>query len=93
MARSVRACDDIAGDTLDQAGLENGADIVRDCLGHSEAMLALEHLLSLIKEPPLDISRDCHALVVTAGARLGLSQAVSAALRGRVLNTASPGHT
>ena len=41
---------------LSQAGLADGTLIVLDYLEHNEAKLALEHLLYMVKEPPLILS-------------------------------------
>lgn len=41
---------------LAQSGLKNGAEIVLDYIAHGEAGVALDHLLYMIKEPPLAIS-------------------------------------
>ncbi len=41
---------------LSQAGLADGTSIVLDYLEHNEAKLALEHLLYMVKEPPLFLS-------------------------------------
>jgi hypothetical protein len=59
------------GSALDQAGLENGAEIVHDYLLHGEAGIAFEHLLFMIQEPPLEISRECLERIACAGQALG----------------------
>ena len=48
----------VPGDhALAQAGLENGREVVLDYVDHNEAGLAFEHLLYMIDEPPLVISK------------------------------------
>lgn len=44
---------------LAQAGLENGREVVLDYVDHNEAGVAFEHLLYMIDEPPLMISKKC----------------------------------
>lgn len=41
---------------LSQAGLSNGESVVSDYLDHNEVGIALEHLLYMVKEPPLELS-------------------------------------
>lgn len=47
------------GSPLDQVYLLDGRSVVEDYLDHGEAELAFEHLLYMIREPPLRISQDC----------------------------------
>lgn len=57
MAAAFRDAGAMAEDhPLAQAGLANGAAIVRDYLDHGEAGVALEHLLYMVQEPPLVLS-------------------------------------
>lgn len=44
---------------LAQAGLVNGCAIVLDYVDHNEAGVAFEHLLYMISEPPLLVSKNC----------------------------------
>ena len=56
-ARFAVAAGSIApGSALDQAGLSDGADIVRDYLHHGERGLAFEHMMYMIIE--LDLERE-----------------------------------
>lgn len=50
---------------LSQEGISNGTSIVLDYLEHNETKIALEHLLYMVKEPPLTLS---------AAAKAALSQ-------------------
>lgn len=59
------------GSTLDQSGLENGAEVVVDYLQHGEAGLAYEHLIYMITEPPLEITAELFNLIAFAGQALG----------------------
>ena len=62
IARSYSSAGDIGSDhALAQAGLRDGASIVRDYLAHGETGVAFEHLLYMIKEPPLRVSERCEA--------------------------------
>ena len=47
------------GSALDQVYLLDGRSVVEDYLDHGEAGLAFDHLLYMIREPPLRISQDC----------------------------------
>ena len=46
------------GSALDQVFLLDGREVVADYLQHGEPGLALDHLVYMIKEPPLDIGED-----------------------------------
>ena len=48
----------VPGSALDQAGLSDGVGIVEDYLEHNEAGVALEHLIYMVREPPLTISAE-----------------------------------
>lgn len=61
----------IEGTALDQAGLEDGGVIVIDHLAHNEAGLALDHLLYMIAEPSLPVSRESRRDVVSAANLIG----------------------
>lgn len=45
------------GSALDQAGLRDGLHIVTDFLAHDEPGLSIEHLLYMITEPDIALSR------------------------------------
>lgn len=45
------------GSALDQAGLRDGSSIVEDFVSHGETGLAVEHLLYMITEPDIGLSR------------------------------------
>lgn len=49
---------------LSQAGLSDGESIVIDYLDHNEASIALEHLLYMVKEPPLILTPTAEAILV-----------------------------
>lgn len=69
------------GSALDQSGLENGAEIVIDYLQHGKAGVAYEHLLYMVKEPPLEITDECFKLIARAGQALGFEASSWQALR------------
>ena len=46
------------GSALDQVGLLNGREVVADYLKHGEPGLAVDHLIYMVEEPPLDIGED-----------------------------------
>lgn len=56
---------------LSQSGLEYGGDVVRDYIDHSESVLAFEHLIYMVKEPPLVISELCQARIECLSEILG----------------------
>ena len=59
---------------LNQAGLRDGASIVRDYLKHGEAGVAFEHLIYMIKEPGLRLSDESRRKILQAGQALGLPE-------------------
>ncbi len=61
------------GSALDQQGLRDGASIVSDYLRHGEFGVALEHLIYMVREPSLPISREAFTLIDRAGCALGLA--------------------
>jgi hypothetical protein len=61
------------GSALDQAGLRDGGDIISDYLCHGEHGLALEHLIYMVREPSLPISRETFTLIDQAGRTLGMA--------------------
>lgn len=63
----------LAGSSLDQMGLRNGREIVEDYLSRGEPGLALEHLLYMIKEPPLTLSTVSRTDVRRAAEMLGMA--------------------
>ena len=46
------------GSALDQVFLLNGREVIADYLEHGEPVLALDHLIYMVKEPPLDIGEE-----------------------------------
>lgn len=64
------------GSGLDQAGLADGVSIVEDYLEHNEAGVALEHLIYMIREPPLPISAATFHLIEQAARDLGIEPAL-----------------
>ena len=56
----------IGGSALDQAGLSNGLQLIREYLQYGEAGLALDHLLYMVRELDLTISADSHAALTRA---------------------------
>lgn len=54
------------GSDLDQCGLKNGAEIVRDYMASNEWGLALEHLCYMVEETALPISAKTHSAIVAA---------------------------
>ena len=61
------------GSALDQQGLRDGASIVADYLRHGEFGIALEHLIYMVREPSLPISREAFILIDRAGCALGMA--------------------
>src|SRR5436305_11932440 len=66
----------VPGSALDQAGLRDGEETVLDFLRHGEPGLALEHLLYMIQEPGLVISRPTHELIEQAGRAMDMDPAL-----------------
>lgn len=66
---------------LKQAGLRDGASIVRDYLKHGEAGVAFEHLIYMIKEPGLQLSEASCRRIAQAGRQLGFPESVYAKVR------------
>jgi hypothetical protein len=66
----------VPGSALDQAGLREGEEIVLDYLVHDEWGLALEHLIYMIEEPELVISRSTYELIERAGHAMSMSPAL-----------------
>jgi hypothetical protein len=65
----------VPGSGLDQAGLIDGAEDVEDWLVHVEPQLALEHLIYMVREPPLAISESTYALIDEAGRSMKMDPA------------------
>ncbi len=57
---------------LNQAGLTDGARIVEDYLDHNELGLAFEHLIYMLIEPGINVTRAQFDEIVTIGDDLGL---------------------
>lgn len=56
-----------AGSPLDQNGLIDGRDVVLEYLEAGEPGEALEHLIYMVHEPELPISRRTYACIESAG--------------------------
>jgi hypothetical protein len=65
----------VPGSPLDQAGLREGLEIVDDYLRHGEAGLAFHHLLYMIHEPDIEISRDAMARLRSVATVMGIPDA------------------
>jgi hypothetical protein len=63
------------GSALDQLFLRDGRVVVVDNLSYGEPGVAFDHLLYMIKEPPLRIAADTMRRLAEAGRELGLSEA------------------
>jgi len=59
---------------LDQVFLLNGREVVVDYLGHGEPGIAFDHLLYMIREPPLRISPETLGRLAEAGLALGMTE-------------------
>ena len=62
----------VQASALDQAGLHDGKEIIRDYLDHGEPGLALEHVLYMIEELDLTVSETTFALIAKAGVQMGM---------------------
>jgi hypothetical protein len=60
------------GSALDQEGLRNGRDIVKEYIDHGEAGLALEHLVYMFHETGVNISEATRKLIVDAAIAMGM---------------------
>ncbi len=58
---------------LDQAGLRNGFDVVKDYVEHGEAGIAFDHLLYMIKETRVQLSEDSWTCLLNIASKLGVS--------------------
>ena len=63
----------VPGSALDQACLLDGTEVVEDYLAHGEPLAALEHLVYMIREPPLAISDATYALIAEAARQLNMA--------------------
>lgn len=59
------------GSSLDQACLLDGDQVVEDYIRHGEQGLALDHLIYMVQEPPLNVSRDTFDHISAAATALG----------------------
>ncbi|WUJ74167.1 hypothetical protein OG809_13040 [Kribbella soli] len=64
-----------SGSSLDQVFLLDGAGVVNDYIEHGELGLALDHLLYMVEEPPLLISRSTFEHIEAASVVLGVQPA------------------
>lgn len=62
----------LEGSALDQLHLLDGDQVVNDYLNHGEEGLAIEHLLSMIEEPPLRLSPGAFEQLASAAAAVGI---------------------
>jgi hypothetical protein len=62
------------GSALDQNGLADGGDVVREYLSVGEPGLALEHLIYMVHEPALPISTRAYACIESAGVAMGMDK-------------------
>jgi hypothetical protein len=69
------------GSTLDQNGLSDGGDVVLDYLANGEPGLALEHLIYMVHEPELPISRRTYACIEAAGNAMRMEKRLWACIR------------
>ena len=58
---------------LDQAGLRNGLDIVKDYIKHGEAGVAFDHLLYMIEETSVQLSKDSWTRLLNIANKFGVS--------------------
>lgn len=63
---------------LSQVNLKHGGVVVRDYIDHNEAGVAFEHLLYMIEEPPLTISKACMVDVQLLAKKLGYESTICA---------------
>jgi hypothetical protein len=66
--------------TLASLGLKDGHKIVKDYIEHGELGLAFEHLVYMIDEPSLTVSKNCFNLITQAGKSLGMQEKLWAAI-------------
>lgn len=64
------------GSGLDQEGLRNGEEIVQDLVKHGEPGVALEHLLYMVKEPPVPLSASARAVLESLCDAFGFSDKI-----------------
>jgi hypothetical protein len=64
------------GSALDQSGLRDGLEIIRDYLQHGEAGVAFEHLLYMLTELDLVLPADVYALIEQAGNQMGYPSSI-----------------
>ena len=62
----------LPGSNLDQAGLKGGREIVLDYLNHGEIGIALEHLLYMVEETGIMVSKDTIKKIVKVSDQLGI---------------------
>jgi hypothetical protein len=63
------------GSSLDQVFLLDGGEVVNDYIEHDEQGIAFDHLLYMIVEPPLLISRSTFEHIEAASLALGVKSA------------------
>lgn len=67
--------------SLDQVFLIDGRSVIEDYIAHGEMGLAFDHLLYMIKEPPLQLSPETLDRLSCAGRAMGLPVEVWASIR------------
>jgi hypothetical protein len=70
------------GSALDQLGLRDGIEIVRDYLHHGEAGLAFDHVLYMVIELELVLPSDARELLLRAGKAMGFPDATWDRIKG-----------
>ena len=60
------------GSSLDQVRLLDGDQLVEDYIRHGEQGLALDHLLYMVEEPPLQVSPTTFEHISAAAEALGV---------------------
>jgi hypothetical protein len=61
------------GSAFDQGGLRDGLAIIRDYLEHNEAGIAFDHLLYMVTELDLVVSRAAYERIAKAGVAMMIS--------------------
>jgi hypothetical protein len=69
------------GSAVDQCGLRNGLEIIRDFLKHEEHGLALDHLLYMLEELDIALPSQVYELVVRAGRQMCYPESTWAAIK------------
>jgi len=70
-----------AGSSLDQVFLIDGRSVIEEYIDHNEMEVAFDHLLYMIREPPLKLSQATFDRLASAGSALRLPDALWAFAR------------